>query len=329
MEVWFNLPSIDQVIRFGSSQFVDWAVSNFYLLSLVLVRLSGLMTTGPVLGQSIVPFRARLILILALTTVISPLMINGSTRQFVRKDKDRDGYLTFDEVPDHMKGRWQRLAVDFENSATEGIPVSSFRVRATVPKQYSELGLVVASEFALGMVLGLGALIVLSGLQLGGQIIDQQLGLEFGSIINPELGGAASITSNAFFLIGGLAVLLLEPIGGHMQLLLTVVESFEALPVGHVALPETLPLLFSELVHKSLLLGVQVSAPVLAAMSLVSVCMGYLGHSVPQFNQLVVGFPLRAAVGLMVLMVTLSGLPRVLIDAVPEAIWQVQAAVLV
>ncbi len=329
MADWFNLPTFDQLINFGSRQFLDWAVSNFYVLSLVFIRFSGLMTTGPVLGQTIVPFRARFVLILALTTVVGPLMINGSTRQFVRFDQDLNGYLTANEVPPHLMGRWKRLAERFENSDTEGVPVSSFRVLASIPKQSSELGLMVASEFALGMALGFGALIVLSGLQLGGQIIDQQLGLEFGSIINPELGGAASITSNAFFLIGGLAVLLLEPIGGHMQLLQTVVESFDALPVGHVTLPETLPLLFSELVHKSLLLGVQVSAPVLAAMSLVSVCMGYLGHSVPQFNQLVVGFPMRAAVGLMVLTVTLSGLPRLLIDAVPEAIWQVQSAVLV
>ncbi len=329
MDDFFNIRAIDNWIQFGSRQFLEWATGNFYVLVLVLIRFSGLMTTGPIFGQSHVPFRARFVLILALTTAIAPLMVDGSQRQFARFDRDADGYLSANETPSHLMGRWSRLAEGRADVAKIGVPVSAFRQRAELPKQTSDLMLAVASEFVLGMTLGLGAMIVLSGLQLAGQLVDQQLGLEFASVVNPELGGQASLSSNAFFLIGGLGVLLLEPIGGHMQLLLAVIESFDSLPVGHVTLPETLPLLLSELVHKSLLLGVQVAAPVLAAMSLVSVCMGYLGHSVPQFNQLVVGFPVRALVGLMVLAVTLSGLPRLLIDAVPEAIWAVQTAVCV
>lgn len=327
MDDFFKLPAIDEWIQFGSSAFIQWATSNFYVLTLVLIRFSGLMTTGPIFGQSHVPFRARFVLIFALTAVIGPLMVNGSDRQFARFDRNGDGYLSASEVPPHVLPRWQRLAEGRETATQIGIPVSAFRARVEIPQRTSDLGVAVASEFVLGLTLGLGAMIVLSGLQLAGQLVDQQIGIEFASVVNPELGGQASLSSNAFFLIGGLSVLMLEPIGGHMQLLLTVIESFDALPVGHVTLPETLPLLLSELVHKSLLLGVQVAAPVLAAMSLVSVCMGYLGHSVPQFNQLVVGFPVRAAVGLMVLAVTLSGLPRVLIDAVPDAIWAVQSAI--
>lgn len=327
MDEFFKLPAFDQWIQFGSRQFLEWLANHFYALTLVLIRFSGLMTTGPVFGQSQVPFRARFVLILALTAVIGPLTIHGSTRQFARFDRDGDGFLSPTETPAHLQARWQRLAERRADPQSDHVPVSAFQQRVATPRELSNILVVVASEFVLGMTLGLGAMIVLSGLQLAGQLMDQQLGLEFASVVNPELGGQASLSSNAFFMIGGLGVLLLEPIGGHMQLLLTVIESFDALPVGHVTLPETLPLLFSELVHKSLLFGVQVAAPVLAAMSLVSVCMGYLGHSVPQFNQLVVGFPVRAAVGLMVLAVTLSGLPRALIDAVPEAIWVVQAAV--
>jgi len=327
MDDFFNLPAFGQWIQFGSRQFQEWLASHFYGLILVLIRFSGLMTTGPIFGQSQVPFRARFVLILALTTVIAPLTVNGSVRQFVRFDRDGDGYLTQSETPAHLQARWQRLAARRADIESGRVPINAFQQRAATPREFSQLLIVVASEFVLGMTLGLGAMIVLSGLQAAGQLVDQQLGLEFASVVNPELGGQASLSSNTFFMIGGLGVLLLEPIGGHMQLLLTVIESFDALPVGHVTLPETLPMLFSELVHKSLLFGVQVAAPVLAAMSLVSVCMGYLGHSVPQFNQLVVGFPVRAAVGLMVLAVTLSGLPRALIDAVPDAIWAVQAAV--
>lgn len=323
MDEWLQLPPIDDWIQFGSRQFLRSLGEHFYVLSLVAIRFSGLMTTGPIFGQSNVPFRARVILTLALTAVVAPLLLHGSDRQFSRFDRDGDGFMTAAETPPHLQARWSALS-DRLPEKLDRVPISSFRRRATVPAELSELAVTVGLEFVLGLSLGLGAMIVLSGLQLAGQLIDQQLGLEFASIINPELGGQASVSSHAFFLMGALGVLLLEPIGGHVQLLMVVVESFDALPVGHVTLPESLPLVFSELVHKSLLLGVQVAAPVLAAMSLVSVCMGYLGHSVPQFNQLVVGFPVRAVIGLLVLSVTLSELPRVLIDVVPEAIWALQ-----
>ena len=76
----------------------------------------------------------------------------------------------------------------------------------------------------------------------------------------------------------------------------------------------------------ALLLAVQVCGPLLATMSLVTLSMGYLGHSVPQFNQLVIGMPIRSLVGVLVLLLTLSGTSRVVIDAVPETIQQIERA---
>jgi len=73
-------------------------------------------------------------------------------------------------------------------------------------------------------------------------------------------------------------------------------------------------------VHQSLVLGVQVAAPLLAAMSLVALTMGFLGHSIPQINVLVIGFPIRVVVSLCVLAMSLSGAARALVDAVPTAI---------
>ena len=199
-------------------------------------------------------------------------------------------------------------------------------IMCTLPTAMSGLLLVVGSEFVLGLLLGLGAMIVLSGLQLAGQVVDQQIGLQFGSIINPDLGGETAISSQLFFMLGGMAVLLMEPIGGHLMLVQTLIETFDAMPVGQAVVFGGTPMLLTEMVHQSLLLAVQVAAPVLATMSLVTVCLGYLGHCVPQFNQLVVGFPIRSAVGILVLAVTLSGVSRVVVDAIPESIRQMQIA---
>ena len=166
----------------------------------------------------------------------------------------------------------------------------------------------------------------MSGLQLAGQIIDQQLSLEFGSIVNPDLHGSASVSSQMFFLLGGATLLVMEPLNGHLMMLSVLIETFDALPVGQAVLFSGTPGLFTELVQKSLLLGVQVAAPVIATMSLVSLAMGYLGHSVPQINQMVVGFPIRSMMGLVILMATFSGATRAIVDVVPEAIYTLQMA---
>ena len=67
-------------------------------------------------------------------------------------------------------------------------------------------------------------------------------------------------------------------------------------------------------------LAVQVAAPVLATMALVSLAMGFLGHTVPQVNVLVVGFPVRALVNLTVLAGSLTALRWNLAERLPGVI---------
>ena len=75
-----------------------------------------------------------------------------------------------------------------------------------------------------------------------------------------------------------------------------------------------------DLVHLSLVLAVQVAAPMLAIMSLIALTMGFLGHTVPQINVLVVGFPIRALANMLILLLTLSGAARLVVDLVPAVI---------
>ena len=64
----------------------------------------------------------------------------------------------------------------------------------------------------------------------------------------------------------------------------------------------------------------------MAAMSLVALTMGFLGHSVPQIHVLVIGFPVRALMSLTVLVASLSGVARHVVDIVPAVIDSLQQA---
>lgn len=320
MDDFFNL---DGMLNLGTRWFLDAALRHIYVFLMVLFRLSGLMTTGPIFSQSVVPPRARVGLIVALSCMLTPLMQDSLQHMLASYDRNQDGRLTLAEAPQHMRQRVLNVAAETKVDPEAGVPILKL---ANVPiAQYanSELLRSAASEFGLGFVLGLGVMIVLTGLQLAGQIIDQQIGIDAASVLNPDLGGAA-LSSQTFFMLGSVAILLMEPMGGHLMLLEALTESFDSIPIGHVAEFSTLHVLVTELIHKSLVLGVQVCSPLLATMSLVTLSMGYLGHSVPQFNQLVVGMPIRSLIGILVLAMTLSGTARVVIDTVPDAIHHIQ-----
>ena len=71
------------------------------------------------------------------------------------------------------------------------------------------------------------------------------------------------------------------------------------------------------LVHQSLVLAVQVAAPVLAVMLLVSVMIGMIGRALPETNVLVTAMPARVLVGVLLLSMVVTGTGRVMTDAVP------------
>jgi flagellar biosynthesis protein FliR len=55
-------------------------------------------------------------------------------------------------------------------------------------------------------------------------------------------------------------------------------------------------------------------------MAVVGLAMGFLGHTIPQFNVLVMGFPVRTLAGLVILGLAIPGIADVLARVLPEGI---------
>lgn len=328
---------INEVGDFWTRQIIDVAMQHFYMFILITIRLSGLFAVGPIFSQTSIPINMRVLLVLTLGFVLTPVVQQGIRKDVTQYDNNRDGFLSEAEVPPFLQGRFQHLAESLnespddarklKNSTWKLVAVSAFSSYFVAPETLTELVRDIFTEFTLGFLLGLGVTVFLSGLQLSGQLIDQQLGLEFGQVVNPDLQGGASISSQTFFLLGGVCLLVMTPLNGHLMMLSALFETFDAMPVGDAFLFTDAHVLFTELIQKSLLLAVQVAAPIMATMGLVTISMGFLGHSVPQINQLVVGFPVRSLAGMLVLTLTLSGTGRYVVDSVPSVINDVQLAI--
>ena len=178
----------------------------------------------------------------------------------------------------------------------------------------------------MGFALGLGMLTILSGLEIAGELIDQQTGVSLGQVANPSLNITGSATSQFLFLFATTILLVMRPTGYHLAMLSALVETFRTLPLGEAFVTTSAIDLLRDLVHQSFVLGLQVAAPLMAAMSLVALTMGFLGHSVPQIHVLVIGFPVRVLMSLMVLVASLSGVARHVVDIVPRVIDALQQA---
>ncbi len=154
-----------------------------------------------------------------------------------------------------------------------------------------------------GAMLAFTAGIPFAAVRFAGAIIGIQVGFSMVNTIDPSGQGRISVLGNLYYL---LAVLLFLVMDGHYMLLRVIVDSCRLVPPlarWHAAGGAWL------LLHhfgRFFAMGLQVAAPVIVASLLVSIAMGFIVKTVPQFNILVAGFPVKIAVGLLALGLSLT-----------------------
>lgn len=302
------------------------AIEQFYTFLLVVVRFSGLALVGPLLGNSLLPTQVRILAVISLAFLVTPTL-RDHRLGFDLLDLDHDGRISADELPEILKERLppvQQVRFERDGLLTRAQYWQSFRA----PESLGQLGLSVLGELALGMSLGFGVSFILSGLQLAGQVIDRQAGLEMASLFNPELNQETSIAGQSLHLLGTVALLTLEPFGGMSQMIRILRESFCTIPPGQGLVSTGLVNLLSELIHQSMKLGVGVAAPLVILMTLVEVSMGILSRSVPQINIQSVGTTARAIIGVLLIGITFGGGIELLIDQAPGLLTQLRDAMI-
>lgn len=166
-----------------------------------------------------------------------------------------------------------------------------------------------AGETAVGLLMGYATSLIFVGVQLAGMQIGQQMGTGIANIFNPMFQSQVSLISQVYFFF---AIFIYLGIGGHHMLLSALVESFSSLPAGWSALSgRSLDIVITLFGHL-FAVAFAVSAPIVLALFLTTVAMGFVARTVPQMNILVIGFPVRIVVGLTVMIFTLPAIGRFL-----------------
>jgi flagellar biosynthetic protein FliR len=161
--------------------------------------------------------------------------------------------------------------------------------------------LVVLSEALLGALLGFAATIPFAGILLGGQLLGIQMGFSVSGVIDPQ-GGHSGGSLSRFLEISALLVFLLAD--GHHLLVRALVFSTRLHPPGTLFLAPSVGEGLVRLGGSLFLVALEVGGVVLGVLFLAEAAMGFVARVVPQMNVFIVAFPLKIALGLATMALT-------------------------
>ena len=166
-----------------------------------------------------------------------------------------------------------------------------------------EFVLRIAGEVLIGIALGYGTLLIFEAVQIAGELMGLQMGFGIVNVIDPLTSTQVSLIGHFKFL---LAVLLFLAMSGHRMIIAAIGQSFQLIPPGQTVFETLIGQYFVVQFGKMLILAVKLSAPVLVSLLLASFAEGIIARTVPQMNIFIVGFGIRIAFGLFVLMLSIG-----------------------
>lgn len=170
---------------------------------------------------------------------------------------------------------------------------------APVPMDGVLLALAVTWELAVGLLIGFAAAMLFAAVQFGGHLIDQELGILQANLLDPLLNEQISIVGQFKVLTATLVYLL---INGHHLLIGALTDSFRSVPMMGLRFSKGAALHLSDTLMRDFFrMGIEIAAPALVTLFLVTIAMAFMARTAPEMNIFALSFSLRMAVGFVVI----------------------------
>lgn len=168
----------------------------------------------------------------------------------------------------------------------------------------SGIGLwILAQQLLIGFSMGFAMRLIFSAVDMAGNMIATQMGLGFATLYDPQNTAQTPVISE---LMGLLALLIFMAINGHLMVIATLTHSFTVIPIGASALGSGTWLNLANAGVVVFSSGLLLALPILVALLITNVALGVLSRAAPQLNLFAVGFPLTLAIGLGMLVISMS-----------------------
>jgi flagellar biosynthetic protein FliR len=162
--------------------------------------------------------------------------------------------------------------------------------------------MLVLQQLLIGISLGFAVRLVFAAIELAGEVVGLQMGLNFAGFFDPLTASQTTATSRFF---GAIVGWLFIVINGHLLVIAALVDSFNAFPVGDqpfAFLQQARPHEWGAMIFAT---GLWIALPMVAMLTFVNLVLGVISRVAAQINVFAIGFPITLGVGLLGILLTL------------------------
>jgi flagellar biosynthesis protein FliR len=160
----------------------------------------------------------------------------------------------------------------------------------------------IAQNLLIGITLGFAVRIVFAAVEFAGELIGLQMGLNYAGFFDPASGAQGTAVSRFF---GTTVGFLFIAMNAHLLVVVAVVQSFHAFPVGSE------PFAFLRAMQPQTWgaeifgMGLWIALPLVGMLLFVNLVLGIISRVASQMNVFAIGFPVTLGVGLLGILLTL------------------------
>ncbi|MFF2482636.1 flagellar biosynthetic protein FliR [Paenibacillus sp. NPDC058071] len=184
----------------------------------------------------------------------------------------------------------------------------TYGVNQSIPADAQYI-LFVIREVLLGLLMGFLVYLFFTVVQTAGALMDLQIGFAMANIVDPMTGISSPMLGNFKYMLLIMVFLLMN---GHHYLLTALMDSYQWVPLSNELFGRFAEGNLTEYLTRALgntfVLALQMASPIVIALFLTDVGLGFLAKTAPQYNVFVVGIPLKIIVGLFVLFLMMPGM---------------------
>ena len=185
-----------------------------------------------------------------------------------------------------------------------------------IPITVPSIVLAILSELLFGLAIGVVLQVAFNAITFAGGQISFMMGFSMASAIDPISGVSMPIISQFLSLV---ALMVLFTMDMHHWILLFIDSSLQNIPLGGFLMSEDFFNYVIKATSNMFMVGFMIAFPIIALSWLADVIFGMLMKTMPQFNLLVIGFPIKIMVAFVVLIATLSATMLILKGQMQEA----------
>ena len=199
------------------------------------------------------------------------------------------------------------LIPSVETNQTNNLPLAS---------DIANLIIAVGREAMIGLLIGTSVQLLITGIQIGAEVTSSSGALQMAATTDADTG--ENIPSLSKF-VGLMVIAVMFAAGGHRLIVNALLESFQELPPGSVSFHESMMSLVVEQLTVGMTAGIQIAAPVIAALLLTNLVTGLISRTLPQLNVLAVGLSVNALALLVVTAITIGSAGLIFQDELVQA----------